>query len=266
MILFLLLHCLPQEDVEKKVIGALNEFRKTAGLGPVTLDATLSKGCKAHAEYLVKNDGHPSTEGVGAHEESSKLPGFTNEGQRAGKSSNIINVDPEQAVDYWMATPFHRIPLLDPGLRKVGFGHAKGGKDGYVSVMDVRNGGSGGKWPEVLLYPVDKQKGVPYNMPYETPNPVPPGKDRKVGYPVTAIFPPGTAVKGVSASLKNDSANDLEFYLSSPDKPADRKFQQNAIILIPVKFLEKGKTYTVTLAATVNGRAWKKTWSFTAAE
>ncbi len=56
--------------------------------GAVLLDPELSKGCGLHARYLVLNIDHPETQGLGGHDENPKLPGYTPEGQKAGKNSD----------------------------------------------------------------------------------------------------------------------------------------------------------------------------------
>ena len=67
-----------------KVADRINVHRKAAGLEPVAVDPALSKGCAAHAAYLVTNVEHPSTQGLGLHSEDPKLPGYSKEGERAG--------------------------------------------------------------------------------------------------------------------------------------------------------------------------------------
>src|SRR5262245_43258547 len=44
----------PIEDI-KVVMARLNQLRDAAGLGPVELDAELSRVCQAHARYLARN-------------------------------------------------------------------------------------------------------------------------------------------------------------------------------------------------------------------
>ena len=84
MIALLAVIALQTADAEAaKVIDRINLHRKAAGLEPVALDPALSKGCAAHAEYLVRNVDHPSTQGLGLHSEDPKLPGYTKEGERA---------------------------------------------------------------------------------------------------------------------------------------------------------------------------------------
>jgi uncharacterized protein YkwD len=88
MLALLLLVLAQTSDGESaKVADRINLHRKAAGLESVVLDPVLSKGCAAHAEYLVKNVEHPSTQGLGLHSEDAKLAGYSKEGERAGKAS-----------------------------------------------------------------------------------------------------------------------------------------------------------------------------------
>ena len=130
----------PAAGAPAAALASLNVYRRRAGLAPVTLDAGLSKGCRLHAVYLVKNTGKPAAQGLGMHEEDASLPGVTPEGKRAGRSS-VISIEPDPdggaAVDGWMATLYHRIPLLNPDLKKIGFGSARLPDEGWVWVLDA---------------------------------------------------------------------------------------------------------------------------------
>jgi uncharacterized protein YkwD len=127
--------------VDARVLARVNEVRKQAGLRPVEMDGALSHGCQLHARYLVLNQGKPAAERVGAENEDKTLPGATPEGAKAGKASLIvITADPVESVDAWMRMLFHRIPILAPDLRKIGFGCAQQAGEGWVCVMDVGNG------------------------------------------------------------------------------------------------------------------------------
>jgi len=107
---------------EKKVLALLNAYRTTAGVGAVALDPALSAMCEKHAHYLRRNQGHPSTEGLGMHNEDAKLPGYTADGAKAGKAGVItLTHAPLASVPGWIDTLYHRVPLLEPRLQKVGF-------------------------------------------------------------------------------------------------------------------------------------------------
>ncbi|HBI44432.1 MAG TPA: hypothetical protein DDY78_16495 [Planctomycetales bacterium] len=124
------------------ILAAVNRERVVAGLNKVVLDA-LSRGCFKHARYLATNIGRPEVEGLKAHEEDDKLSNATKEGRKAGLNAVIaIRDNPGYCAEGWMATLYHRIPLLDPKLKRVGIGFAKRGEGewGWVEVMDVGNG------------------------------------------------------------------------------------------------------------------------------
>ena len=51
--------------------------------------------------------------------------------------------DPGESVDGWLATLYHRIPLLDPTLKRVGYGQVQHPFRGWVTVLDAGNGRRG---------------------------------------------------------------------------------------------------------------------------
>lgn len=249
-----------------KVVERINLHRKAAGLDPVAIDPALSKGCAAHAEYLVKNVDHPSTRGLGLHSEDPKLPGYSKEGERAGKASVIfLGLEGEEAVEGWIGSLLHRIPLMQSRLRKVGYGVARGGPAKVTVVLDALNGTGPGKDAPVVIYPAEGQKDVPRRFSAEIPDPIPESPDKKAGYPVTAIFAEAALVKDVKASLKDGAGNEVPFWLSSPAKPAAADYQRNTVGIIPKEPLRPATAYTVTVAAVVRGRPWLRVWTFTSA-
>ena len=248
------------------VLERLNAHRKAAGLEQVAADPVLCKGCAAHAAYLVQNVDHPSTQGLGLHSEDPKLPGYSKEGERAGKAAVIfLGKEGPGAVEGWMASLLHRIPLLESRLRKVGYGLARGGPATVTAVLDATSGLGVGKDAPVVLYPAAGQKEVPREFCPEIPDPIPESGHKKAGYPVTAIFAEGALVKDVKASLKDPEGRDLAIWVSSPEKPAAADYQRNTVGIIAQEPLRPSTTYTVALAARVTGKPWLRTWSFTTA-
>lgn len=243
-----------------KMFERLNEIRKSVGLDPVELDDELSRGAQLHAEYLVINEGKKETKGLDAHHEVEKLPGYTPEGARAGRASDIgFGTPPSEMVDGWNGTFYHRLPLLRANLKKVGVGYLPGGKWRHFSVLDVVSGLEGDLPEEksIVVYPPDGAKGIPTSFHNELPNPVPSGKPTDAGFPITVTFYAGGG-RGATATLTGDG-KDVPFWLSAPDAPATDFPQQGTICLIPKSHLRSGATYTV--GVTCDG--WEKTWSFT---
>ena len=105
------------------------------------MDAGLSRGCALHADYVARNLDHPKVQGLGIHEEDASLPGATPLGAKAGKAAVIaVITDPVDSIDGWMATLYHRIPLLDPHLKRLGYGQALHPTRGWVTVLDASSG------------------------------------------------------------------------------------------------------------------------------
>jgi uncharacterized protein YkwD len=258
----------PEAAVLAKVLARVNDYRALAGLAPVTLDPKLSRGCQAHCAYLARNAEHPSTRGLGAHDEASGLPGFSADGQRAGRASVISwgGVNAESATDGWMATLYHRVPILQPNLKRVGFGQSRRGA-GWVVALDVHRGAEPSPAPGVVLYPAPDQVGVPLAFPPgEEPNPIPESRDGRAGYPVTATYPRGTKLRDVALTLKDAAGCDVPAWSSSPEKPANPAFpnhQGSTVCLIAHAPLRPATTYTATGKGEVDGRPWVRTWRFT---
>ncbi|MFL5244569.1 MAG: CAP domain-containing protein, partial [Gemmataceae bacterium] len=256
---------LNRELLETKMLEKINAYRKILSLTPVKgFDPVLSKGCQAHAEYLVKNSHDPSTAGLGMHNEDPKLPGYSKHGERAGKNSVIASVEPLPSIDSWMATPFHRRPFLNPDLKRIGLGFALGGKFGRITVLDT---GTGVGSDKPIIFPGEKQRDVPLAyLQGERPDPIPGSDEKTAGYPVTVTFPASASVKQVTAVLKDAGGKEHAFWLSSPERPFDPRTQRNTVCLIAKAPLKPSTAYTVTLKAEVNGTEWKKTWSFVTAK
>lgn len=257
---------------EETILKRLNQIRASCGLPEVVLDPALSKGCKAHAEYLVKNDDQRRASGLSAHDEDPTLPGYTPEGAKAGKSSDIGYRPPEEATDDWNDTLYHRIPLLQPTLKRVGAAHALGGKSGNVCLLELVSGVEGKCDPKfaTVAYPPDGAKGIGTAFGLENPNPVPEGI--KAGYPITLTFFDGSKVTEVVASLregpppktkKEKLGAEVECFVSTPEKPATSRTQSNTVCLIPKAPLAAATTYTVVVGAKTGTQKFEKTWSFT---
>jgi uncharacterized protein YkwD len=277
---------------DSDVLARVNAYRKLTGLGPVSVSAKLSEGCLAHAKYLAANQGEMATHGLDPHRERKDLPGYTEKGYKAGMASVIASSGgyldggwPTGAVSVWMATFYHRVPMLNPHLKKIGIGYVLD-VDRRLShvVMDVQ---SGVDWTGVIndrervpvMFPAEDQKAVPVlfglGMP-ESPNPLPPEASQSrisAGYPVTITFPRRVRIRNVKVTLaiRRDNAsesgsNDVPAWVSSPDKPAIQNSaitQGSTICIVSKAPLNAGTTYRVTVRADVAGKPWTHSWSFT---
>jgi uncharacterized protein YkwD len=253
----------------KKALAKVNGYRTAAGLAAVELDDELTSGCRAHARYLATNLDQPATRGLGAHDEDPKLPGYTEAGQAAGKASDIAigDYDPLNGIDAWMATLYHRVPMLEPNLKTIGFGCARGRRMGWIAVLNVGTGRARGPRPRAVFYPAPDQADVPLHFPIggEEPNPIPGDRDGRAGYAITAFFPDDAPLKNARATLTDADGKAVPCWFSSPERVANDKYprhQGNTVCLIPKDPLRPDGEYQVSLAGTRGGKKWDKQWRF----
>lgn len=275
---------LTRED--KHVVDAINEVRKE-GIGcavkpPVTnqtsgsesaggskradeykvyIDPELSKGARLHADYLKMNP-HQITVWPDAHEEYPDCEGFTARGSWAGAYSLISNEGQSisDALDAWLGSFYHRIPLLHPGLLCVGWA-----RDGSLAVLDAGSFVVPIQEPWAVKWPHDGMKGVPLSFVPEVPNPVPEVENLELlGYPITLQLWRPVLHNEVWMKLykgKIDLGEEVPCYYTSPSRPLNTALvPEHAYCLIPESRLEPSTLYTVRAESLVTEEIF--TWSF----
>lgn len=243
-------------------LSTVNHYRAAAGVSRVALDDAQSAGCAKHAVYLVKNYGSDAIAGLAAHQERKDLPGASPEGADCGKNADLFVgvADLDRAVDGFMAGIYHRRPVLDPGLAKIGIGTAKLPDGNYVLAIRLSAGEVPAEnWP--VAYPADRAVDIPLEYGNEIPNPVPGGGP--AGYPVTLEFPPFDKVTHVTGKLVDGQGHTLPIHLSDPDHPATSFPQLGVVSVIAKQRLQPATTYTATISATWQGKPRTWTWTFT---
>jgi Cysteine-rich secretory protein family len=263
-LLILLTASMPQakaEPPDEQAQRLLNHYRQIAGLTTVKLDPQLSAGCMEHANYMVQNQGTDAMAGLNPHTQQSNLPGASAAGAACAKAADLFTgvSDLGVAIDVWMAGMYHRRPMLDPQLERIGVGYARLPDGMLTAALRFENATRrGGAWP--VAYPADKQADVPLEYSAESPNPIP--NHATGGYPITLQFPPFDKVTRVSAKLTDAHGNPVEFFLSDPQHPATSFGQFGVICLIPKQSLQAEHAYSVRIDATWKGKPGSWTWSF----
>jgi uncharacterized protein YkwD len=248
---------------EIRVKNLVDRYRAAVGLPSVVLDPELSKGCMEHAAYMKLNKDTDAMAGLNAHHQRPNLPGATPAGAKCGKAADLFPgvSDLEVAVDGWMAGLYHRRPILDPTLGKIGVGYAKLPDGSYMAALmfvDGKDASAADKWP--VPYPANNQNDIPLDFGNEVPNPVPGGG--RAGYPITIQFPAFDKVTGVTAKLVDGTGKQVPFHLSDPEHPATSFGQYGVVCLIPKLPLSPRTRYTATVSATWKGATKTWTWSF----
>jgi Cysteine-rich secretory protein family len=249
------------EPPDEQALRLVNHYRQLAGLTPVKLDLQLSAGCMEHANYMVQNRGTDAMAGLNAHSQRPNLPGASAPGAACAKAADLFPrvSDLRVAIDGWMAGMYHRRPMLDPQLNRIGVGYARLPDGMLTAALRFENATRrNGTWP--VAYPADNQTDVPLNYGAEFPNPIP--NHGTGGYPITLQFPPFDKVTSVSAKLADAAGSPVEFFLSDPEHPATSFGQFGVICLIPKQSLQAHHAYTVRIDASWKGKSGTWTWSF----
>jgi hypothetical protein len=173
---------------------------------------------------MVLNRGKPQMYSINAHHQDPALPGATPEGAECAKNAVLYPAVPDvrDAVHGWMASIYHRQPIISPQIERVGIGSAPLPAGGWVAVAlrFIYRAADRATFP--VAYPADRQIDVPIDFRNEAPTPIPPGGSATPGYPFTLQFPPYEPLTDASATLTDDAGNAVEIYLSSPEKPASQ--------------------------------------------
>jgi tetratricopeptide (TPR) repeat protein len=257
-----------QEAAGERALAAVNTARAAAGLPAVVLDPALSVSAATHCFYWLFNNNSPTVAGLGIHLETPGLPGFSgvrpgdrdvNFGWQGGPVGEDITHtgDAVLAVAQWVNSVYHRFPIMAPDLSAIGYGDCAVGP---VLMEDMEFGfGMVEASPHApVVYPGDGQQSVPDSFSdNELPDPVPAGKPRITGYPVTVTFDPGLSAAVDGFTLAGPDGAPLPAYRLAPDQQ-----DGNTATLLPVAPLRAHTRYTARVVASVAGAAYVRTWSF----
>jgi pSer/pThr/pTyr-binding forkhead associated (FHA) protein len=262
-----------REEAEQPAwLRRVNYYRGLARLSPVTEDSALSHADFLHTRYLVKYQLRTHSEHF-AHSEDASDPYYTPEGLAAAKNSDMegpgnMPESGESAVDGWIRGAFHRLAILDPDVRKAGFG-------GYTEA---------GLEALALYMPSEPTSPRPANVPIEFPpaNSVIPlavyeGQESPdplescagyvaTGLPITLQLGAWIPVEVTGHSFTHDGIAlehcvfDATTY-TNPNEATQSWARQglngsSAVVLIPRTPLTSGERYSVSVTAAGRNYAW----------
>ena len=254
----------------------LNLFRQIGDLPPLVEAEPLTYGSQWHSRYMVINDtpiAHSEVEGNALYDPA---------GDQSARHGNIfatpqIEADYTWPIHFWISAPFHLVPIIDPALESVGFGHhnQEAGNFKMASVLDVRSNLAEG--PVEASYPVyfpgdGAATWVVRHSLYEWPDALSscPGYARPSGPPLVLQLGDGSLQPSVSShavyaddQLRESCLFDETSY-SNPDPWAQSTGraildERDAVVIMPRHPLAVDKTYRVEVTADGQSYSWQFT-------
>src|SRR5260370_346919 len=137
--------------------------------------------------------------------------------------------EPFMQIDDLMGTFMRRVYILDPQLRRIGFGCAHDVGRGWRCVLDTIGGRGGDR---VVLFPAPDQDAVPRIGTGRLP-----GHVGAPGFPISVTFPPQLKLLGGRGVLLDADGNTIDTLLSTPERPLDPALaaqQRNTVCVHPL--------------------------------
>ena len=249
-------------------LAAINAARLAAGAGCVHMVAELNTAAQKHCEYYHMNENTDCT--ADPHSEVSGCAGFVGDLgarlQAAGYTSRggygevmaFLN-NPQGAVDTWINSVWHRIPMLDPWTKDMGYGATDG-----CDTMDF--GASSTTTPPadtILVYPYDGQTGVvpSFNGMYEGPTPPAPPAGWPSAMPIT-LYGKMLNITEHVLTKDGDTTPISHTWITGSD-PMWGKYLRNAVFMYGDVAFAANTKYHVKMTGTYQGGALMREWSFT---
>jgi len=236
-----------------------NELRGAVGAPALRTDERVIAAAQRHAEYLARNQ-------VGGHEETQGQPGFTGtsvhdrlaaQGYPDAMASEVatsFSSGTDGVRSLWVL-PYHRLGLMHPHAVVAGWGHAEiAGRIETVGVLVYDFGSSA---PDQVRSPAPGQRVPGSWSGEESPDVLPSGAARPVGYPIMVLFANAPMVDLVSAKMPFASVHDVTSYI------VPQIYERDYIAIVPSTPLAPGR-YRVRLELTVAAAPVVDDWEFEA--
>ena len=244
-------------------LDRLNGWRQISKVPLLSENTSWSQGDYSHSLYMVKND-------QVTHYELSNLPYYSVAGDTAARNGNIeVNsttaFTDDQAIDWWMAAPFHAMGMMDPRLATTGFGSYREVKSGWQAgfTLDTIRGNSfiGGSYPVFFPGNGSTVPGLTKYSGGEFPDPLQgcSGYAAPTGLPLFVEVGGNVATAVTAHSLTGNGAPLTHCVIDSTNTAVGSNLvSRGGVIVIPRQPLQAGVTYAVSL--TVNGTPYS--WTF----
>lgn len=258
-------------SAQRLALEVINGLRLAAGAACVNLDLTIGAAAEKHCEYYAMNSSDPTCTDV-PHREVMGCPGFTGatpmERMRAagfdssdgGEIMAFLN-DAARAIQMWVDSVWHRIPLLDPATTVLGYGSATG--------CDVIDFGPGmrSEPARVAVYPYAGQQGVTTSFDGRFEAPMPP--EPITGWPSSnpiSVYAQGLSITEHQLFVDGDSTPVPHVWLDSTSDllPVEQqRLLRHVVFMYANEPFLPDTTYRVKISGTYAGGPLMREWTFT---
>ena len=240
------------------MLRAHNDLRAAVGAPAVRSDDRVTAAAQHHAEYLARA-------GAIGHDETPGSPGFTGttvqdrlaaQGYPGATASEVAASSDSgtEDVGYLWELPYHRLGLMHPHAIVAGWGHAEIG--GHTATVGVVVFDFAATAPERVLSPAPGQRVPGSWHGIESPDALPAGAARPVGYPVMVVYSGARAVDLKIAKVTDSSGREVAITV------VPRIYEADYAAIVPVAPLASGARYRVRLELSVAGRDVVDEWEF----
>jgi len=235
-----------------------NELRAAIGAPAVRADDRVTAAAQHHAEYLAQA-------GAIGHDETAGQPGFTGTSVRdrlaaqgytdaiASEVAASSDTGTEDVRFLW-DLPYHRLGLMHPHTAVAGWGHAEIG--GHTATVGVLVFDFAAAAPDRVRSPAAGQRVAGSWAGDETPDALPAGASRPVGYPVMVVYSSAASVDLKSAKLTDASGRDVAVTV------VPQIYERDYAGIVPTAPLAAGGRYRVRFELTVAGSDVVDEWEF----
>lgn len=237
-----------------------NELRAAIGAPSVRVDDRVTAAAQRHAEYLARNR-------IIGHEETPGQPGFTGATVRdrlaaqgytdatASEVATAFSSGVEGVRSLWVL-PYHRLGMMHPHAVIAGWGHAD--IDGRAATVGVLVFDFASSAPDRVRSPAADQRVPGSWHGEETPDALPAGAAKPVGYPIMVVYAMAKPVELRAARLTDGSGRELAHHV------APQIYERDYVAIVPASPLAAGQRYIIRLELVVAGADVVEQWQFEA--
>jgi hypothetical protein len=235
-----------------------NALRAAVGAPEVRGDERVSAAAQHHAEYLARAGaiGHDETPGDSGFTGATVRDRLAAQGYADATASEVAasSETGTEDVRFLWDLPYHRLGLMHPHAVVAGWGHAEIG--GHTATVGVVLFDFAATAPGRVRSPAGGQRVAGSWAGQESPDPLPVGASRPVGYPLMVVYSGARPVDLRVARLTDSGGYDVGVSV------VPQIYERDYVAIVPLAPLAPGARYHVRLDLTVAGADTVEEWDF----